>query len=57
VLYAPLAAQAALDAIEKERAELVFRASRDERRVYDKAMSCSADKSESARMAKPYLLV
>jgi hypothetical protein len=32
------AAQAALDAIESERTELVFRASRDERRVYDEAM-------------------
>jgi hypothetical protein len=32
------AAQAALHAIEHERAELVFRASRDERRVYEEAM-------------------
>jgi hypothetical protein len=31
-------AQAALDAIERERAEFVFRASRDERRVYEEAM-------------------
>jgi hypothetical protein len=34
----PPAAQAALDAIEHERAELVFRASRDERRVFEEAM-------------------
>ena len=33
-----VAAQAALDAIERERAELVFHASRDERRVYEEAM-------------------
>jgi site-specific DNA recombinase len=33
-----VAAQAALDAIERERAELVFRASRDDRRVYEEAM-------------------
>jgi hypothetical protein len=33
-----VAAQAALDAIERERTELVFHASRDERRVYEEAM-------------------
>ena len=33
-----VAAQAALQAIERERAELVFHASRDERRVYEEAM-------------------
>ncbi len=33
-----VAAQAALDAIERERAELVFRASRDDRRVFEEAM-------------------
>ncbi len=33
-----VAAQAALDAIEHERTELAFQASRDERRVYEEAM-------------------
>ena len=33
-----IAAQAALDAIERERTELAFQASRDERRVYEEAM-------------------
>jgi hypothetical protein len=33
-----VAAQAALDAIERERTELAFQSSRDERRVYEEAM-------------------
>jgi hypothetical protein len=33
-----LAARAALDAIEHERAELVSRGSRDDRRIYEEAM-------------------
>jgi Recombinase/Recombinase zinc beta ribbon domain len=46
-----LAAQAALDAIERERTELGFRASRNDRRVYEEAMKVIPQSAEVYRTA------
>jgi hypothetical protein len=46
-----LAAQAALDAIERERTELEFQASRDERRLYEEAMKVIPQSAALCRAA------